>query len=68
MISSGAMYSGVPSTIPAPVAAGLDRLTSASAEASALITPKSPRNACPYASKRMFPGLTSRWMYPRMWM
>ncbi len=55
MISSGAMYSGVPSTMPAPVIAVCEGAALVD-EARTLATPKSLKNACPMRVEQDIPG------------
>ena len=53
---SGAMYDGVPITVPVAV--------SPDTESALRARPKSARRGRPEASRRTFPGLTSRWRIP----
>ena len=56
---SGAMYDGVPMTVPVAVRP--------ETESALRARPKSARSGRPAESRRTFPGLTSRWRIPFAW-
>jgi hypothetical protein len=70
---SGAMYAGVPSTIPDRVSAGarsspsVEPATSPSAQSIPRASPKSPTRTWPLCATKMLSGLRSRWMRPTSW-
>ena len=61
MACSGGMYSAVPTTVPVCVS---DRFAAGSFRRA---SPRSATFTTPSASRRMFPGLTSRWTIPWAW-